>query len=92
MIMINTIDQRFPLGTGEFTTLRQLASDGRLLLRRSGSYPPAGSNEPRKALWTDVVNPRDPNATEGFEISRETYDALVAMGVPDATLPGVITP
>ena len=42
------------------TTLRQLASGGRLVLRKSGSYRPAGAVEPRKALWADVAVPEAP--------------------------------
>ena len=63
------------------TTLRQLASEGRLVLRKSGSYRPAGSDEPRKALWVDIAHPTNPNATEGFEISAASYAELVDMGV-----------
>ena len=66
------------------TTLRQLASEGQLILRRSGSYRPAGAAEARKALWADVAHPSDPNATEGFEIGAATYADLVKMGVPEA--------
>lgn len=63
------------------TTLRRLAAEGRLILRRSGSYSAAGASEPRKAMWADVVSSSDPNATEGFEISQAAYDELRAMGV-----------
>ena len=84
------IDEKIKLGTGKLTTLRQLAHEARLVLRRSGSYAELpGFTDPRPALWADVVHPSDPNSTEGFEITREDYDTLLALGVPDATLPGV---
>lgn len=70
------------------TTLRQLAGEGRLILRKSGSYRPAGAAEPRKALWADVAHPTDPNATEGFEISPATYAELVKLGVREGGPPG----
>jgi len=64
-----TIDENIVLGTRELTSLRRLATEGRLVLRRSGSYRPQGAREPRKALWADVRHCSDPNATEGFEIT-----------------------
>jgi hypothetical protein len=71
-----SVDERISLGTREFTTLGELRNQGRLMLRRSGS------TEPRKKLWAEVANPLDPNGTEAFEVSQETYDALEALGVP----------
>ena len=68
------IDERIVLGTREFTTLRQLANQHRLML---------GGAEPRKKLWAEVANPLDPNGTEAFEISQETHDALLALSVPE---------
>jgi len=78
-----TLDENLILGDRRKTTLRDLAKEGRLILRRSGSYRPASSDEPRKALWADVVNATDPNATEGFEISETVYAELLAMGVAE---------
>jgi hypothetical protein len=70
------IDERISLGTREFTTLRQLANQGRLMLR---------GTEPRKKLWAEVANPLDPNGTEAFEISQNTFDELLDLGVLEAT-------
>lgn len=83
------IDEKIKLGTGKLTTLRQLAHEVRLVLRRSGSYAEIpGVTDPRKALWADVVHPNNPNSSDGFEITQDDYDTLLALGVPDATLPG----
>jgi hypothetical protein len=77
------LDEFIILGTRERTTLRQLAGNGRIMLRRSQSYRPAEADSPRKALWADVSQPNNPNAPEGFEISEAVYAELLAIGVPE---------
>jgi hypothetical protein len=77
------LDEPIILGDRQRTNLRRLAGEGRLILRRSGSYRPEGASAPRKALWADVVNAQNPNATEGWEINEADYSALLAMGVPE---------
>ena len=48
------IDEPIVLERGERTSLRQLATEGRLTLRRSGSYGPDPESKTRMSLWTDV--------------------------------------
>jgi hypothetical protein len=84
---MTTLDENIVLGTGELTSLRRLARENRLVLRRSGSYRPQGATEPRKALWADIANPSDPNATKGFDINEADYKELLSMGVPEAPTP-----
>ena len=76
-----SVDEPITLGgpRGEVTTLRQLASDGRVVLRRSGPYRIEDSDE---TLWAEVRRPDDPDATERFEIDAETYAELISTGVP----------
>jgi hypothetical protein len=83
IIVVGSLDEPFGLRDRERTTLRLLASEGRLLLRRSRSYRPAGATEPRKAFWADVVRRDDPKATEQIEISEALFTELLAMGVPE---------
>lgn len=64
---------------GEVTTLRQLASEGRVVLRRSGPYRIEDTEE---ALWAEVRHPGDPDGTERFEIDTETYAKLISLCVP----------
>jgi len=74
------LDEPITLGghRGEVNTLRQLASEGRLALRRSGPYRAEDSNE---ALWAEVRHPTDPDATESFDINKEDYAELLSIGV-----------
>lgn len=58
---------------GQVTTLRQLASEARVVLRRSGPYRIEDTDE---ALWAD------PDGTERFEIDTETYAKLMSLDVP----------
>ena len=76
-----SVDEPITLGgpRGEVTTLRQLASDGRVVLRRSAPYRIEDSDE---ALWAEVRHPNDPDATERFEIDTETYAEMISLGVP----------
>src|SRR5947209_9260574 len=70
------VDEPITLGgpRGEVTTLRQLASDGRVVLRRSAPYRIEDSDE---ALWAEVRHPNDPDATERLEINTETYAEMI---------------
>jgi hypothetical protein len=61
----------------ERTSLRQLATEGRLTLRRFGSHGP----KTRTTLWADVWSGR------GWEITEETYSQLKALGVPEEPSP-----
>jgi len=72
-------------GRRQPTTLRRLAGEGRLFLRKSGSYRGSGATEPRKAFWADITRPGDPGVTEGFEITAATYDELREMGVQEVS-------
>jgi len=76
-----SVDEPITLGgpRGEVTTLRQLASDGRVVLRRSAPYRIEDSDE---ALWAEVRHPNDPDATERLEINTETYAEMISLGVP----------
>jgi hypothetical protein len=76
-----SVDEPIILGgpRGEVTTLRQLASEGRVVLCRSGPYRIEDTDE---ALWAEVRHPNGPDATERFEIDTETYAELVSTGVP----------
>jgi hypothetical protein len=76
------IDDPFDLD-GERTTLRQLASQGRLMVHHSLDYSPVGSTQSREAWWADVPKGEGRN----MEISRATYEALKALGVPDNPSP-----
>jgi hypothetical protein len=71
------IDEPIVLERGERTSLRQLATEGRLTLRRSAD--PASKT--RTALWADVRPGR------GWEINEETYSQLKALGVPEEPSP-----
>ncbi len=76
-----SVDEPITLGgpRGEVTTLRQLASDGRVVLRRSAPYRIEDSDE---ALWAEVRHQNDPDATERLEINTETYAEMISLGVP----------
>jgi hypothetical protein len=71
------IDDPIVLERGERTSLRQLATEGRLTLRRFGSHGP----KTRTTLWADVRSGR------GWEINEETYSQLKALGVPEEPSP-----
>jgi hypothetical protein len=75
------IDEPIVLERGERTSLRQLASEGRLTLRRSGSYGPDPASKTRTMLWADVRLGR------GWEIDEQTYAQLKALGVPEEPSP-----
>ena len=75
------IDEPIVLERGERTSLRQLASEGRLTLRRSGSYGPDPASKTRATLWADVRPGR------GWEVNEETYSQLKALGVPEEPSP-----
>ena len=75
------IDEPIVLERGERTSLRQLASEGRLTLRRSGSYGPDPASKTRTTLWADVRPGR------GWEINEQTYAQLKALGVPEEPPP-----
>lgn len=79
---MSSIDDPLVLETGEKTTLRQLATAGRLTLRQSDSYRPDPKSEARIALWADV-GPR-----RGWEITEKTYAELKALGVTEEPLIG----
>ncbi len=69
---------------GERTTLRRLASEHRLVLRRSRSFSALGPSEPRAlVLWADLTDPSSSPGTHGWEISEASYTELLAMGVPE---------
>ena len=76
-----SVDEPIILGgpRGEVTTLRQLASEGRVVLRRSAPYRIEDADE---ALWAEVRHPNDPDATERLEINTETYAEMISLGVP----------
>ena len=78
------LDEPITLGgpRGEVTTLRQLASDGRVVLHRSAPYRIEDSDE---ALWAEVRHPDNPDATERFEIDTGTYAKLISLGVPPSS-------
>jgi hypothetical protein len=61
-------------------TLRRLAQDGRLVLRRSELEIAPGEETP--SFWVDVVHPVNPSTRGGFEITEESYTQLLTMGVP----------
>jgi hypothetical protein len=63
-------------------TLRRLAHDGRLVLRRSELDTAAGGDVP--GYWVDVVPPANAATSRGFEITAESYTELLTMGVPEA--------
>jgi hypothetical protein len=71
------MDDPIVLERGERTSLRQLATEGRLTLRRFGSRGP----KTRTTLWADVRSGR------GWEINEETYSQLKALGVPEEPSP-----
>jgi hypothetical protein len=79
-----SVDEPIILGgpRGEVSTLRQLASEGRVVLCRSGPYRIEDSDE---ALWAEVRRPGEPDATERFEIDTETYAKLKFLGVPQSS-------
>lgn len=68
------IDDPMVIERGERTSLRQLATEGRLTLRRSGSDP---TSKTHMTLWADVRPGR------GWEIDEQTYAQLKALGVPE---------
>ena len=75
------IDEPMVLERGERTSLRQLATEGRLTLRRSGSYGPDPASKTRTTLWADVRPGR------GWEVNEDTYSQLKALGVPEKPSP-----
>jgi hypothetical protein len=78
---MRSIDDPIVLEQGERTSLRQLATEGRLTLRRSGSYGADPASKTRTTLWADVRSGR------GWEINEETYSQLKALGVPEDPSP-----
>jgi hypothetical protein len=74
---MRNIDDAIVLERDERISLRQLASERRLTLRRSGAYGPDPASKTRTTLWADVRPGR------GWEISEHTYDQLKALGVPE---------
>ena len=79
---MRSIDEAIVLERGERTSLRQLASEGRLTLRRSNAYNPDPASKTRTtALWADVRPGR------GWEINEKTYSQLKALGVPEEPSP-----
>jgi hypothetical protein len=72
------IDEPMVLELGERTSLRQLATEGRLTLRWSGSDP---ASKTRTTLGADVRPGR------GWEINEQTYAQLKALGVPEEPMP-----
>lgn len=76
------IDEPLTLADREAnTTLRELAREGRVMLRQSVARRSGGTTEPLKVAWADVSSKRDPNATEGFKISEADFAELRAMGL-----------
>ena len=65
------------------TTLRQLAFDGRVSVRRSRRERQAGDDTSTAAFMAIVAHPSDKNAAEAFPISRADYAELLVMGVPE---------
>jgi hypothetical protein len=59
-------------------TLRRLAREARLTLRHFES----GADH-RPVFWVDVINPAEPDVSEGFSIPEDVYRELRAMGVPE---------
>jgi hypothetical protein len=79
------IDQHINLGAQRHrtTTLRQLAFDGRLSLRKSRRERQTGDDTSTAAFMAIVAHPTDENRVEAFPISRIDYADLLAMGVPE---------
>jgi hypothetical protein len=76
------IDEPIVLERGERTSLRQLATEGRLTLRRSNAYSPDPASKTRTTtVWADVRRGR------GWEIDEQTYAQLKALGVPEEPMP-----
>ena len=69
---------------GEITTLRRLAAEGQLVLRKSGDYTPDGAPRGREALWADITVPFPEPHHHGVEISEADYAELLKMGVRKA--------
>jgi hypothetical protein len=65
------------------TTLRQLAFDGRLSLRKSRRERQTGDDGSTAAFMAIVAHPTDENRAEAFPISRMDYAELLAMGAPE---------
>jgi hypothetical protein len=76
-------DDWIQLKTGEWTTLRAEASEGRMVLRRSLSYRGSGETSAREACWAEVLT----NPVSDYEISEAKYAELKALGIPDAPNP-----
>ena len=68
------------LDSGARTTLRQLASEGRVTVWHSGSYSPDSTSEAQQAWWADF------SAGRSYEISKATYEFLKTLGAPDLPL------
>lgn len=66
---------------GQTTNLLRLAGEGRLVLRRSGSYRPDPASEPRAALWADLIGRSPIPGTHGWEIGEDEYAVLRKLGV-----------
>jgi len=79
---MSKLDDQMTVG-GETTTLRHLAAEERLVLRRSDVYSPGGMVPTRQALWADLVDLSAPG-THGWEISEDEYAELLKLGVPEA--------
>ena len=75
------IDEPIVLERGERTSLRQLATEGRLTLRRSGSYGSDPASKTPTTLWAGVRPGR------GWEINEQTYAQLKVLGVPEEPSP-----
>jgi hypothetical protein len=78
---MRSIDDPIVLERGERTSLRQLATEGRLTLRRSDSYGADPAKTRTTKMWADVRPGR------GWEITEETYSQLKALGVPEEPSP-----
>jgi hypothetical protein len=58
-------------------TLRRLAREARLTLHHFES----GAD--RSVFWVDVIDPAEPDVSEGFSLPEDVYRELRAMGVPE---------
>jgi hypothetical protein len=71
------IDDSFALPSGEHTTWRQFAAQGRLTLWHSGSFSATPTSRSRLVWWADV---RIGSGVESIKISEATYNELKALG------------
>jgi hypothetical protein len=82
-MLLTDIDQEFIVTHGEPpTSLRRLATEGRLILRPLYT----GSDEQPKRYRVDAAHATNRNAATHFEITKSAYDELRAMSVRESRL------